>query len=96
MRLHRIATLLLALSLPAHAAILHVSPDGTAADGLSWQTAFPTISQAIVASTTGDEVWIKSGTYEENLVVMKSLKILGGFAGSESLAERELRSPITN
>ncbi|MCB9768468.1 MAG: hypothetical protein H6752_09750 [Candidatus Omnitrophica bacterium] len=67
MRLHRIATLLLALSPAANPATLHVSPDGTGSDGMSWQTAFPTIGEAIVASSTGDEVWIESATYVENV-----------------------------
>ncbi|MCA9445573.1 MAG: hypothetical protein KC931_00565, partial [Candidatus Omnitrophica bacterium] len=96
MRLNRIVTLLLALSLPAHAATLHVSPDGTGSDGLTWQTGFPTIGEAIVASSTGDEIWIKSATYVENVTLEKSLTILGGFTGNEDVAsERDWTSNVT-
>ncbi|MCB9768927.1 MAG: right-handed parallel beta-helix repeat-containing protein [Candidatus Omnitrophica bacterium] len=90
---HRIAILLLALALPAHSATLFVSPDGTGADGLSWNTAFPTIGQAIVASTTDDEIWIRSATYVENITIERPLTLLGGFVGSETLGQRNSRDP---
>ncbi|MCA9429361.1 MAG: DUF1565 domain-containing protein, partial [Candidatus Omnitrophica bacterium] len=94
--MNRIAILLLALSLPAHAATLHVSPDGSGADGLTWPTAFPTLGEAIVASSTEDEIWMASGTYTENLQVVRPITILGGFAGNENPAEREERNPEVN
>ncbi|MCA9424194.1 MAG: hypothetical protein KC994_03935, partial [Candidatus Omnitrophica bacterium] len=94
---HRIAILLLALALalalPAHSATLFVSPDGTGADGLSWNTALPTIGQAIVASTTDDEIWIRSATYVENITIERPLTLLGGFVGSETLGQRNSRDP---
>ncbi len=36
----------------AHTATLHVSPDGTGADGLSWRTAYQTINAALDAAST--------------------------------------------
>ncbi|MCA9428857.1 MAG: hypothetical protein KC994_27510, partial [Candidatus Omnitrophica bacterium] len=92
----RIAILLLALSLPAHAATLHVSPDGSGADGLTWPTAFPTIGEAIVASSTGDEVWVRSATYVENVTIEHPLTLLGGFVGDETEdSERDWESNET-
>ncbi|MCB9766881.1 MAG: right-handed parallel beta-helix repeat-containing protein [Candidatus Omnitrophica bacterium] len=96
MSIHRVTILLLALSLPAHAATLHVSPDGTAADGLTWQTGFPTIGEAIVASSTGDEVWVRSATYVENVTIEQPITLLGGFAGNEDRAsERDWTANVT-
>ncbi|MCB9768553.1 MAG: hypothetical protein H6752_10185 [Candidatus Omnitrophica bacterium] len=96
MAFYRTTILLLALSLPAHAATLFVSPDGTGVDGLTWETAFPTIGEAIVASSTGDEVWIRSATYRRTWLFRNHLTILGGFDGTETLNQREQRDPETN
>ncbi len=88
-----IFSLLFALSVPLQAEILFVSPTGSGSDGLSWTTAFPTIGEALISSSAADEIWVKSATYTENLTIATSLTLLGGFAGSESLSERELRDP---
>ncbi|MCA9413595.1 MAG: DUF1565 domain-containing protein, partial [Candidatus Omnitrophica bacterium] len=93
---HRTIILLIALCLPTQAATLHVSPGGSGADGLTWPTAFPTLGEAIVASSTEDEIWMASGTYTENLQVVRPITILGGFAGNENPAEREERNPEVN
>ncbi|MCB9781815.1 MAG: hypothetical protein H6751_02485 [Candidatus Omnitrophica bacterium] len=49
-----------------------------------------------MASTTGDEVWIRSATYIENVIVEKPLTLLGGFSGIEGPGERDLRNPNRN
>jgi len=41
---------------------------------------YNTISDAIAASTNGDTILIEPGIYRENLVIQKSLKILGNGA----------------
>ena len=40
---------------------------GSSGDGTSWATAFKTIQQGIIASSNGDEVLVKQGTYIENI-----------------------------
>jgi hypothetical protein len=74
---------------------LHVAPSGDGSDGLSWETAFRTLSEAVAASATGDSVWIKEGTYPERISVT-DLKLYGGFAGTESLLEFGQRDWILN
>ncbi len=89
----RAPAILALLALPAPAVTLFVSPDGTGTDGLTWQSAFPTIGESIVSSSTGDEIWIRSATYFENVLIQKPLTLLGGFSGIETLEQRELRDP---
>lgn len=67
-------------------------------DGLSWATAFQTIQQGIDAAdlhnqTSVDgatpwagvnpEVWVKAGTYVENILVWHGVQVYGGFDGTE-------------
>jgi hypothetical protein len=93
MFIHRVAILLLALALPAHCATLFVSPEGDGTDGFSWEAAYTTVGDAVTASSTNDEVWIRSGTYTKNLVIQKPLKLIGGFAGNEEQVPIEKQSP---
>ncbi|MCB9766674.1 MAG: hypothetical protein H6752_00640 [Candidatus Omnitrophica bacterium] len=86
---HRTIILLVALCLPTQAATLHVSPGGSGADGLTWPTAFPTLGEAIVASSTEDEIWMASGTYTENLQVVRQSRSLG-IAGNPQKGKRKL------
>jgi len=51
----------------AYAATLYVAQDGDGTDGLTWETAFTTVSAGLAASASGDHIWVKSGTYEEEL-----------------------------
>ena len=54
----------------AYTATLHVSPDGTGADGLSWRTAYTTLNLALDACSTDANdltlILIAPGTYDMN------------------------------
>lgn len=92
----RLLLLALSLSLPAHSATLFVSPDGSGTDGLSWETAFNSVQEGILAAGSGDQVWVKSATYVENVTIEESISLLGGFGGNENAAsERDLVSNTT-
>jgi len=67
-------------------------------DGLSWATAFQTIQEGIDAADlhnqtnvdgatpwTGvnPEVWVKQGTYNENILIWHGVQVYGGFIGTE-------------
>src|SRR5687768_3109060 len=71
----------------AQAAILHVRADaaGTETNGLSWATAFPTITQALQHATAGDEVWVVAGTYPGVIEVPAGVSLFGGFGGNETV-----------
>jgi hypothetical protein len=63
--------------------------DGTrpsSGDGSSWGAAFKTLNEAVSAALTGDEIWVKAGTYNTSATVnlAKAIKIYGGFAGGET------------
>ena len=48
-----------------HSATLHVSKAGDGTDGMTWGSAFTAMSVAIEAATSGDEIWVASGTLNE-------------------------------
>jgi hypothetical protein len=75
------------------AAIIHVSKDGSDGDGLTWTTAAKTISGGIDLAQASDEIWIRSGTYEEDVLIKMPLTVYGGFEGSESNEEVAHRNP---
>ena len=65
-------------------------------DGLTWDTAFDTIQEAIdaVEALGGGQVWVAAGTYAEerpddpagdgSLVLVSGVHVYGGFAGTET------------
>lgn len=67
--------------------------DGTlpqAGDGTSWGDAFQAIQPALDAAQPGDEVWVRAGTYQENIQLSPQVSLYGGFSGTESiLPERD-------
>jgi hypothetical protein len=67
----------------AQARILRVSPDGNGSGGESWATAYPLISTAIASATSGDTIWVRQGSYDDNVLIEKRLTLLGGFEGDE-------------
>ncbi|MBN1671441.1 MAG: chitobiase/beta-hexosaminidase C-terminal domain-containing protein, partial [Kiritimatiellae bacterium] len=71
----------------------HAAP-GPVQDGLSWQTAFTTVTQAMQTVVHQDEVWVAAGTYVGHVAINKQVWLLGGFAGVET--ERDQRDWNTN
>ncbi|MCE5323071.1 right-handed parallel beta-helix repeat-containing protein [bacterium] len=61
----------------------YVVPNGSG-DGSSWTNARSSIQTAIDNATSGDEVWVAAGTYEEQLTLQEGVCIYGGFAGDET------------
>ncbi|MCA9439084.1 MAG: DUF1565 domain-containing protein, partial [Candidatus Omnitrophica bacterium] len=92
----RIAILLLALTLPAHAATLFVSHQGDDSDGLSWESALISIGGALSGASAGDDIWVASGTYNESIQMVTGVSLYGGFAGTETDEEFEKRNWRTN
>jgi len=88
--------LIIGLSTASNARIIRVAQDGDGSDGETWETAFQTISAALVASSGGDHIWVKQGTYVENVSMAPNTWLFGGFAGTETDEQFELRSWRTN
>lgn len=76
----------------AMAATFYVSPSGDdARDGRSWGSAKRTIAAALALSTRGDNVFVRFGTYQENLTVPAAVRLYGSFRGDESSASQRNR-----
>lgn len=67
-------------------------------DGTTWATAYNSLSDALAAATSGDEVWVATGTYttpvDSSFYIDKTLSVLGGFAGTETAADAA--DPVAN
>ncbi len=90
------------------AAVVHVKSDAVAGgNGTSWATAYSNLQDALLYSTSGDEVWVAAGMYYpdygdavfqgdryESFNLKDGVALYGGFVGTETL--RAQRNPTTN
>lgn len=67
---------------------LMVDKDSTAPvpDGLTWDTAYPSIQSAINAAAAGNigQVWVAEGIYHEAITMKSKVSVYGGFSGVET------------
>jgi hypothetical protein len=75
----------------AHAATHYAKVGGTG-NCSTWAAAC-SLSTALTNAATGDEIWVKAGTYSP-FALKNGVKIIGGFAGTETLASQS--NPSTN
>lgn len=75
---------------------IYIRP-GTTGDGTSWSDALGNLAVAMAAGRPGDEIWVAAGTYTPTVpggsrlisfVLTPGITVLGGFNGTESLAEQ--------
>jgi len=73
-------------------------------NGSSWTNAYTDLQSALVAASSGNEIWVAAGTYkpttETDRTISFALKngvaVYGGFAGTESLrAQRDFATNVT-
>ncbi len=66
------------------ATVIYVKQGGTGS-GTSWADAYGDLQDALDDAGSGDEIWVKAGTYaiSAEIQVNKPIGIYGGFAGSE-------------
>src|ERR1051325_469846 len=78
---------LILMVLPVRASVLHVRGDaaGPETNGLSWASAFNSITQGLQYASSGDELWVAAGTYKGAVAVPEGVALYGGFAGNETL-----------
>lgn len=95
------ATLLMLLAAWAAAAELRVDPAATGGseDGATWATAYRSLTTALAAATSGDELWIRAGTYvpgstvSSTFTVPDGVALYGGFAGTETVRSQRADDP---
>lgn len=72
-------------------------------DGTSWESAYSNLSEALLQTKYGDEVWVARGTYypgsgsidrDETFNLYSGVRLLGGFSGDEATASE--RNPDLN
>lgn len=70
--------------------IVYVSPEGSNGnDGRTWATAVASVQWALnLAARTGGEVWVRQGTYAENVTGREFTDLFGGFAGTETARDQ--------
>ena len=102
-------TAIFALLLPATAGappspVIFVDDDapGLAPDGLSWETAFKSLQDALTTAVAGDRIWVAAGVYKPTVKVLgpdpenrafqlkNGVTLYGGFAGTEVPATFDL------
>jgi len=92
----------------SHATVRYVDTAATGSEsGADWANAYTTLQPAITASSLGDQVWVKAGTYRPTTTSNRSIrfelkdgvKVFGGFAGTETPPfdpETDPRDFVTN
>ena len=94
-------------SISAAGNIIYVKEDGTGG-GTSWGDGYGDIQEALETASSGDEIWVSTGTYYPSAEIggsgdrykafqlINGVGIYGGFAGTEtSLAERDVENNVT-
>ncbi len=88
-----IGAILLASS--ASAAVWRVQPGGSGSGG-SWSSPLGSIGEALIAATTGDELWVAEGVYHATVEMKNGVAIYGGFEGNElTRDERNWKAHVT-
>jgi predicted outer membrane repeat protein len=95
----------------AQGSVIYVDKDapGPAHNGLTWTTAYTNVQAALVAATTGNEIWVAEGVYypdegggqtagnqASSFFLKSGVGIYGGFAATETLrTQRNWNTHIT-
>ena len=74
----------LLLASPTVARTFFVADTGDGSDGLTWETAFQQINDAVVVAVTDDEIRVKEALYRENVILATPVVLVGGFVGNET------------
>ncbi|MCA9440892.1 MAG: DUF1565 domain-containing protein, partial [Candidatus Omnitrophica bacterium] len=68
---------------PTRAETLYVFKEQANNPNITWATGYNTISKAVLASSSGDEIWVVEGVYNESISMTTGISIFGGFKGDE-------------
>ncbi len=104
--LHKSVTLyafLLLFSISANSQIYVNAGASAGGDGTSWANAYDNLETALASASSGNEIWVASGTYmisgdrNQSFVVPSGVAMYGGFNGTEVLlSQRDWELNITS
>ncbi|MBV6421952.1 MAG: hypothetical protein DAHOPDDO_03240 [Ignavibacteriaceae bacterium] len=90
-----IILLLIAYSLQLKATIRYVSETGSSTPPyITWETAADSIQECINVSVFGDTIYVANGVYEEQIVMIDGLSLIG--SGTDSCIVDSRSFPLTN
>lgn len=85
---------------------IYVDVDASAGgDGTTWSSAYDNLQTALLAATSGDQVWVAEGTYtiigdeDTSFEIPSGVAVYGGFTGSvseTSLSDRDWANNLTS
>ncbi len=72
-------------------AVIYVDGDAPpGGQGNTWATAYDSLSDALAAAGSGDQIWVAAGRYVGNFTLTLGVELYGGFTGTETdLAQRD-------
>ncbi len=82
----KLSFLLACISLTStlYATVFYVTPGGSGdKSGSSWENAFDLTTENLASGESGDEFWVKAGTYQTNISYTER-QLYGGFNGTET------------
>lgn len=87
----------MSLAAASYSAVIRVKTDGIDTNnGSSWELAKKTVTAALAASVSGDEIWVAKGTYVERITLKNGVKLYGGFISNETaLEQRNWKNNVT-
>jgi len=75
--------------------VKYVRPGGTGTkNGSSWDNAEDKVGDALASATSGTEIWVAQGAYQERITLKSGVALYGGFTATETY--REQRNWATN
>ncbi len=87
--------LLIAYSLTLNATVRYVSKTGSSTPPyITWETAADSIQECINVSVFGDTIYVANGVYEEQIVMIDGLSLIG--SGTDSCIVDSRSFPLTN
>lgn len=72
------------------AVYVDVNAAGPTYNGRSWATAYKTIQTALNSLRYGGEIWVKTGLYNERIIMKQYVNLYGGFRGNETALSQRI------
>jgi len=68
--------------------VIYVNSYGDDTDGSTWAKGKHEVTDALAIAVSGTDIWVREGTYNEQISLTTGVQMYGGFAGTESYREQ--------